>query len=285
MRSGRWNFSGKTGKATTRSFNKTIGHAAIVIALICSFSLEWTQERKGVKEVEAYESIASVFQVANEKNYRTNAFSLQTDDFSVKGTGKGTESMLGEYGLEPYVFLNSVEKNRRKTQEIEEQQIAEAKAEKEAEEAVRRAAEEKEAKRITEEKNKVKVHISEQDKKVLTRIVEAEATDQDIRGKMLVANVVLNRVKEKEFPNTVTDVVFDHRTGVYQFSPIQDGRYWSVDITKSSEEAVKRVLRGEDLSQGALYFMARKYSDPDNVVWFDRRLKRLFAYGEHEFFR
>lgn len=36
---------------------------------------------------------------------------------------------------------------------------------------------------------------------------------EDHKGKVLVANVVLNRVKNKSFPSTIKDVVFAHRGG------------------------------------------------------------------------
>lgn len=134
-------------------------------------------------------------------------------------------------------------------------------------------------------RKKEKIQLSKKDRAVLLRIVEAEATGEDIKGRMLVANVVLNRVKCKvQFPNNVTDVVFDHTGGVCQFSPIDDGRYWKVKISKKTQEAVHRVLMGEDDSKGALYFMARKYADPDNVAWFDSDLRYLFTYGTHSFF-
>ena len=121
--------------------------------------------------------------------------------------------------------------------------------------------------------------------KLLACLIQAEAGNQSFRGKVAVGNVVLNRVKCKnEFGNNVADVVFERTNGVYQFSPVQDGRYWSVSISDKTREAVHRVLCGEDESQGALYFMARQYADADNVVWFDSSLSYLFAYGEHEFF-
>ena len=141
-----------------------------------------------------------------------------------------------------------------------------------------------------ERKKKIKkqevIALSEEDRSVLLRIVEAEAGDQDMEGRMLVANVVLNRVNCKtEFPDNVTDVVFDKTGGVCQFSPIDDGRYWRVKISDKTKEAVHRVLCGEDQSQGALYFMARQYADADNAAWFDQDLTYLFAHGDHEFFR
>ena len=127
--------------------------------------------------------------------------------------------------------------------------------------------------------------ITEEDKEVLLRIVEAEATAEDVKGRMLVANVILNRVLSSKFPDNITDVVFQNNGKTYQFSPIKDGRYWSVTVSDKTREAVERVLNGEDYSQGALYFAARELANPNNMSWFDRELTRLFRYGVHEFFK
>ena len=127
--------------------------------------------------------------------------------------------------------------------------------------------------------------ITEEDKEVLLRIVEAEATAEDVKGRMLVANVILNRVLSSKFPDNITDVVFQNNGRTYQFSPIKDGRYWSVTVSEKTREAVERVLNGEDYSQGALYFAARELANPNNMSWFDRELTRLFRYGVHEFFK
>ncbi len=126
--------------------------------------------------------------------------------------------------------------------------------------------------------------ISKKERHVLERIVEAEAGGENISGKLLVANVVLNRVESKDFPNTVSKVVFAHSGGTYQFSPVSDGRYYSVRVSKETRNAVRRALAGEDNSDGALYFAARKYADAGNMSWFDRCLDYLFSYGCHEFY-
>lgn len=126
--------------------------------------------------------------------------------------------------------------------------------------------------------------ITEEDKEVLLRIVEAEATGEDVKGRMLVANVILNRVVSKKFPNSIAEVVFQNNGKTYQFSPIKDGRYWSVTVSEKTREAVDRVLAGEDYSQGALYFAARKLANKKAMSWFDTSLKFLFRYGCHEFF-
>jgi N-acetylmuramoyl-L-alanine amidase len=126
--------------------------------------------------------------------------------------------------------------------------------------------------------------LSDKDYEALLRIVEAEAGGEDQNGKLLVANVVLNRVNSSRFPDTVWDVVMQKEQGIAQFSPTVDGRYQSVSISEDTREAVERAVYGEDISQGALYFCAREKSDADNLQWFDRQLTKLFTYGNHEFF-
>lgn len=135
---------------------------------------------------------------------------------------------------------------------------------------------------VITKKRQVAVTQSEYDN--LLRMVEAEAGGEDIIGKMLVANVILNRVENEKFPDTVNEVIFQSENGVTQFSPISDGRFYSVTVSAETIQAVNRVLQGEDISQGALYFAARKAANEKNMRWFDENLERLFAYGGHEFF-
>lgn len=123
-----------------------------------------------------------------------------------------------------------------------------------------------------------------QDYDALLRIVEAEATGGDLKSKVLIANVVLNRVKDERFPDSIYDVVFQYAGGSAQFSPVADGRIYSVEITDDTIQAVDQALEGEDYSQGALFFMARQSSDSSSVEWFDSKLKLLFSYGGHEYF-
>ena len=48
---------------------------------------------------------------------------------------------------------------------------------------------------------------SDSDYDVLLRIVQAEAGNCDMEGRVMVANVILNRVENDSFPNTITKVV------------------------------------------------------------------------------
>ncbi len=126
--------------------------------------------------------------------------------------------------------------------------------------------------------------ITEEDYEALLRIVEAEAGGEDEEGKLLVANVVLNRVAHEKFPDTITEVIFQRNHGTTQFSPVASGRFYRVKISEETISAVDRALSGEDISQGAIYFAARKYANSDNMRWFDTKLTFLFQHGGHEFF-
>ena len=127
--------------------------------------------------------------------------------------------------------------------------------------------------------------LSEEDLETLLRIVEAEAGSEDEDGRLLVANVVLNRMNSEAFPDTVSEVVFQREKGISQFSPVANGSFYRVKISEGTVNAVERALMGEDISEGALYFVARKYADSNKVKWFDNHLTYLFKHGGHEFFK
>lgn len=127
--------------------------------------------------------------------------------------------------------------------------------------------------------------LSEEDYNVLLRIVEAEATGGSLKSKKMVANVVLNRVADSHFPDTVSEVVFQICSdGTPQFSPITDGRFSSVKISKTTKKAVNKVLKGKDETKGALFFVNRKSASTRSLNWFDSKLDYLFECGGHSFY-
>ena len=169
-----------------------------------------------------------------------------------------------------------IEANAKETERIEEERRRLAE-----EEAARRAEEERRHAAAEAVRASSVISFSDQDYEVLKRIVEAEAGGCDMKGRILVANVILNRVRDGEFPSTITDVVYQRS----QFSPVSDGRLNSCSVSEKTVEAVNRALSGEDYSQGALFFMNRIRSRSSNVSWFDRNLTYLFQHEKHEFFR
>ena len=72
------------------------------------------------------------------------------------------------------------------------------------------------------------------------QLVEAEAGNQDFKGKCLVADVVYNRVKSGTFPDDIESVIFQYLTDKYgdkhyQFSTVIDGSYENAALKLSSE--------------------------------------------------
>ena len=128
------------------------------------------------------------------------------------------------------------------------------------------------------------MRMSDKDYENLLAIVEAEAGGEDLDGKIMVTNVILNRVSSDQFPDNVTSVIWDRTGGSPHFSPTEDGRIYTVTVSDDTREAVNRAIDGDDLSQGALYFIAKDQADEKNVKWFDEKLTFLFAHGGHSFY-
>ena len=116
---------------------------------------------------------------------------------------------------------------------------------------------------------------------VLCRIVQAEAGGEDLRGKQMVADVIINRVESPKFPNSVEGVVFQGT----QFSPVRDGRYYSVKVSGETQKAVQQALAANDTTNGALYFVNAQKADAGKYSWFENSLTFCGEHGGHRFYK
>lgn len=113
----------------------------------------------------------------------------------------------------------------------------------------------------------------------LLKIVQCEAGTQSLEGRAAVAEVVLNRVRDKRFPNTITEVV--HAKG--QFQPVSSGSFEKLkSVSSTTFEAVMLALNGSNYSNGALYFYNPAASSKGAVTWFDT-LETTAEIGAHRF--
>lgn len=110
----------------------------------------------------------------------------------------------------------------------------------------------------------------------LSRIVSAESRGEPIQGQIAVGNVILNRVRSRNFPNTVYGVVF--QTG--QFSPVSNGTIYNSPAWVSVCVA-KMCLEGYAVNNDVLFFCNLAKS-PSN--WIVRNRTRAFTIGSHTFF-
>lgn len=111
-----------------------------------------------------------------------------------------------------------------------------------------------------------------------------EARSEPVSGKLAVGYVVLNRVADKRFPNTICDVVQQGNGHSCQFSWWCDGKS---DIPKNMEAWNESIQLAEqifehttqDLTKGAKWYHA-DYVEPS---W-AKRLVRTTKLGRHIFY-
>lgn len=137
-----------------------------------------------------------------------------------------------------------------------------------------------EATEAGETEETAKYSVTEYEYDILLHIVSAEARGCDLKGQILVANVILNRVANEAFPDSIEGVVFQKN----QFSPVVNNILWDAPVTDSVREAVDCALAGEDYSEGALFFSARARMNGNSMTWFDTNLRWLFEHDGHEFY-
>lgn len=111
----------------------------------------------------------------------------------------------------------------------------------------------------------------------LAYVIHGESRGESFRGKVAVGAVVLNRVKNIRFPNSVREVIMQKN----QFSCILDGQA-NLYPTISSIEAAKAAILGYDPTDGALYFYNPQVAT--NVAWISKR-PVVTRIGNHVFAR
>lgn len=92
----------------------------------------------------------------------------------------------------------------------------------------------------------------------LARIVNVEGLDIGYDAKLAIANVVLNRAKGDEYPDTVLDVIMDDAYAV-QFPPAHRSSFQSLEPDDQSWEVAEDALNGLNNVEGCLYFNNRPF--------------------------
>lgn len=91
--------------------------------------------------------------------------------------------------------------------------------------------------------------ISKEEKDLLARLVHAEAKGEPYNGKVAVALVVLNRVEDERFPDTIKDVIYEKK----QFQPVDNGSI-KRPADEQAEMAVMEALALQGQGSKSVYF-------------------------------
>ena len=109
---------------------------------------------------------------------------------------------------------------------------------------------------------------------LLAQLVESEATGEPYAGKVAVAEVVLNRVKDGGFPNSIEGVIYQPG----QFQVVSNGRI-NMTPTQESINASNEALAGSNYTYGALYF----YNAATATDRWQDSLRTTTVIGSHTF--
>lgn len=102
---------------------------------------------------------------------------------------------------------------------------------------------------ITGTSNNTSSSTSNSDLNLLARLVYAEARGEPYSGQVAVAAVVLNRVKNSSFPNSVAGVIYQRGA----FSVVDDGQI-NLTPNQTAYSAARDAINGWDPTYGAIYY-------------------------------
>lgn len=104
------------------------------------------------------------------------------------------------------------------------------------------------AKTVKQQKREV-INITNEELLLLSKLVTGEARGESYEGQVAVAAVVINRVKDSRFPNTLEGVIYQKNA----FSVVKNGRI-NAQPTSSTYRAAQEALYGNDPTNNAIYF-------------------------------
>lgn len=93
------------------------------------------------------------------------------------------------------------------------------------------------------------INITNEDLLLLSKLVTGEARGESYEGQVAVAAVVINRVKDPRFPNSIKDVIYQKNA----FSVVNDGSI-NMQPTESAYNAAVEALYGKDPTNKAVFF-------------------------------
>lgn len=119
---------------------------------------------------------------------------------------------------------------------------------------------------------------SESDLQLMARAINGEARGEPYEGQVAVGAVILNRVKNSSFPNTIAGVIYQPGA----FTAVADGQI-NVPIAENSTvvKAAQDALNGWDPTGGAIYYF-NPNTATNKWIWSRPLIKQI---GKHRFCR
>lgn len=100
-----------------------------------------------------------------------------------------------------------------------------------------------------EEKQEAVINLNDEEIMLLSKLVAGEARGESYEGQVAVAAVVINRVRDSRFPDSLEGVIYQKNA----FSVVRNGTIYSKP-TSSTYRAAQEALYGNDPTNKAIYF-------------------------------
>ncbi|HZW82633.1 MAG TPA: spore cortex-lytic enzyme [Candidatus Deferrimicrobium sp.] len=112
------------------------------------------------------------------------------------------------------------------------------------------------------------------DLNLLAHAVTGEARGEPYQGKVAVAAVILNRIKDSRFPKTIAGIIYQPGA----FSSVSDGQI-NLQPDADAIKAAREAMNGSDPSHGAVFFFAPEKTT-NRFVWSRPQICKI---GKHIF--
>ena len=150
--------------------------------------------------------------------------------------------------------------NSKKTEEKKDEKSTEKKDGKSEDKTVIELKE----KEDSSKKNAV-ISYTDEEFEMLCYVLQGEVGNCSEASKIAVANVIINRVRSSQFPDSISAVL----TAPSQFDAIY-GYYNGTTVpTQNTRDCAARALAGEDNTGGATYYYAPSYCGGSTASWFE----------------
>lgn len=100
-----------------------------------------------------------------------------------------------------------------------------------------------------DDKKEAVINLNDEEIMLLSKLVAGEARGESYEGQVAVAAVVINRVKDERFPDTLEGVIYQRNA----FSVVRNGQI-NIEPTSSTYRAAQEALYGKDPTNNAIYF-------------------------------
>ena len=126
---------------------------------------------------------------------------------------------------------------------------------------------------------KIEQDLTEEEINLVCHVVNAEAGDYGYDAQKNIAVAIFNRMNDGRFPDNITDVLYQHDNGVWQFSTIQNNSAFEKTPTEETRKAVYDAYEQLEDYQKVIFFESKDSSVHEQYA------ELCFSDNAHKFYR